>query len=177
MSSGSDVVAAATMPPVSSSVSSRSTSSDRSTASAWLPRCLRRRDHFSQSRCVLRMRSTIPSRAGTGAHDGVQVTTSSTDSPADRVNRSRWAPSDALGSRSPRSSRESGPAIARIPGLPSASLVRLTHGLIAPYPNRTIHSCSNVTVPSRTSTRRTMSARSSAIGMHSTTTARPVGDT
>ena len=51
---------------------------------------------------------------------------------------------------------------------------RLTQGVIFPYENRTTHSCRIRTVPLTPSTVRTMSARSSAVGMTSVTLTTPV---
>ena len=69
----------------------------------------------------------------------------------------------------------SGPATAvmTLSSGPPGPWWRLTQGVIFPYENRTTHSCRIRTVPVTPSTVRTMSARSSAVGMTSVTRTTP----
>ncbi len=127
MCSGSDVVAAATMPPVGRKVSAFSTISDRSTSSRHSPRYEHCAAHASHHRQV---RSTAASASiGWRARrfDGCHDSTNGTRSPARTVKEARVVRSIPRVCTGVHSESASGPPMAH--SMPST---RRTHGTIEP---------------------------------------------
>jgi hypothetical protein len=125
--SGSEVVAAATMPPVGSYVSAFSVNSDLTTASRHSPLYVQRSAHSSQSFSVAVSSSSAAIGVGGGRLDGCQVRTKPTRWPSDTAKSAYVVRSRPYVGTSDRSHTESGPAMPT-----TCPSTRRTHGTISP---------------------------------------------
>ena len=119
------------MPPVTSSVISRSVSSERRTASECGTSVVNRAAHSSSSATDASTWSCETPRSLGSAYDGNQVIENTSSSPSDTSNSSLWEWSLATGSRGPHSTSWSGPPMAVITSLPSM-VIRRTQGRTRP---------------------------------------------
>ena len=127
MSSGSDVVGAATSAPVTSFVIAFSAISDVSTASRYSPWYVQRPDHSVQNASVRASAESASSTGGAGSNDGCQESTNRSLAPSDTENSAVTVPSSTVSSRGVLSRNASGPAAAV---RPSGS--RSIHGTTSP---------------------------------------------
>ena len=128
MCSGSEVVGAATIPPVGAYVSALRTTSERVTASSQRPPCVHLPIHSSQKSQVSASACSGSTGAAARWCDGNHVRTKGIRSPAETVKSAtvcRFSPCVSTGVSS---ATASGPAIAT--SRPSSS--RRTHGTIEP---------------------------------------------
>ena len=86
MSSGSDVVGAATSPPVGPYVSAFRVISDRTTRSRWAPVVVQRSDHSCHHAVVSATERTASIAGGAGSCDRCHVSTNGIRSPAPMLN-------------------------------------------------------------------------------------------